>query len=157
MSQPNLSRRQWFRLRKPHQNKMLDESAVTDDSQPSTTNKAKGLQPVETPPNYVGMNLDELPPMREATLSDQEVKDLFTDIEQLATEIQLMQRSAGARQANAQRADDQEKLAQARQALLDGAVPRLQIRYRWQNSLWIDTLKKVPEGFHIVRINHRSS
>lgn len=154
MTQPNLSRRQWFRLRMPHQNKMLDE---TGHEQTPDAEQTSNLQPVTTPPNYAGLDLSELPPMREAVLAQNEVEDLFTDIEQLATEIQLMQRSASTNSDRGQKLDDREKLAEARQALLTGTVLRLQIRYRWQDSLWIDTLKRSSEGFHIVRIRHQSA
>ena len=148
MTQPKLSRRQWFRLRKPHQNKMLDEASA--EALSSITESTSSLQPVETPPNHAGLDLSELPPMREAILARQEVEDLFLDIEQLATDIQLMQRSSSTNTDRGQKLDDREKLVDARKALMDGTVSRVQIRYRWQDSLWIDTLKQTPDGFHIV-------
>ena len=48
-----------------------------------------------------------------------------------------------------------EQLAAARAALLDGTVRQLQIRYCWQETLWIDTLKTESDGYHLVRIAHR--
>ena len=92
--------------------------------------------------------------MREASLSSEQVSALFSDILQLGTEIQLMQRSAGARRVEAANVIDSDRLELAKTALLSGAVPRLQIRYRWQNQQWIDTLKRDADRFHIV---HKAS
>lgn len=58
---PKLSRREWFRLGQPHQNVLLEDGAQTTQQEV--------LKPVEHPPNHDGMNLAELPPMREALLS----------------------------------------------------------------------------------------
>lgn len=156
MTESNMSRREWFRLRKPHQNRMLDDANSTDDGKTPNADPTSGLRPIESPPNYSGFDLDTLPPMREATLTPDEVKDLFSDIEQFATDIQLMQRSAQTVHASVQRVNDRDKLIAAREALLGGSIVRVQIRYRWQGSLWIDTLKKVEGGFHVVRIRHHS-
>ena len=100
-----MTRRDWFRLRAPHQNQMLDQSApantVTDaeaDPQMDALNASPPevkdvMTAVAHPPNHDGMDLSELPPMREAILSPAQVESLFLDIEKLATEVLLMQRS----------------------------------------------------------------
>lgn len=158
---PKLSRRQWFRLRMPYPNKNHHEPSP-ENAQPvgRLANFAQaasnGLQPIEHPPNHDGLDLAKLPPMREAILSCEEVSDLFADIEQLASDVLLMQRPTGAQRANASSADDYQQLEAAKHALLNGVVPRLQIRYRWQNSHWIDTLRRENNGFHLVRINHQT-
>ena len=159
---PQLSRRDWFRLRVPHQNQMLDENKTppqsTGANQAVRSTEPSGLASIEHPPNHDGMDLSQLPPMREATLSSEQVIALFADIEQLGTDILLMQREAGARRASGtQRADTKAKLALAQTALLNGSIPRLQIRYRWQDQQWIDTLKRQDDGFHIVRIAHQAA
>ena len=155
---PKISRRDWFRLRVPHQNQMLDKRdtgpAKTEDSSNAISETATGLMPIEHPPNHDGLDLSALPPMREATLSKEQVITLFSDIEQLATDILLMQRMTGAQRADASKADSSTKLELAKSALLSGLVPRMQIRYRWQDQQWIDTLKRQDDGFHIVRIAH---
>ena len=143
---PQISRRDWFRLRRPHQNQMLDE--------PRNPAARQVMQPIEQPPNHDGMNLADLPPMREAVLSDDQVLALFRDITMLASDILLIQRSTSARPDAAQRAESSQ-LEAARDALLSGNVQRVQVRYRWQESLWIDTLATQPNGFHLVRIAHR--
>lgn len=145
---PKLSRREWFRLRVPHQNRLLDDAA-----QPTRNDV---LKPIEHPPNHDGLDLSELPPMREALLTIEQVEELFTDIRNLATDVLLMQRSTGAQRATASRAETIEQLVLAKTSLLSGRVKRVQIRYRWQDSLWIDTLSSQPEGYRLIRIAHRT-
>lgn len=144
-----LSRREWFRLRSPHQNQMLSESTSVVENET--------LTPIEHPPNHDGLDLALLPPMREAVISDDQLKSLFTDIGQLATDVMLMQRTTGVRRASVASVDTVKNLEHAQAALLTGSIQRVQIRYRWKNSLWIDTLKREPNGFHLVRIAHQRS
>lgn len=165
-----LSRRDWFRLKLPRQPSMLDDpknelslerepdsplSSATEDGSPAACDS--GMKPIDLPPNHDGLDLSKLPPMREATISSEQVAALFSDIEQLATDVLLMQRTRGSHQrAETSKADTPSKLGLAQNALLEGAISRLQVRYRWQNQLWIDTLKRESDGFHIVRIAHQS-
>lgn len=100
------------------------------------------------------MDLSKLPPMREALLSAEQVSELFADIEQLGTETLLMQRSSREVRANVTSADTAKNLQLAEAALLTGVIARIQIRYRWQDTLWIDTLESKPDGYRIVRIAH---
>jgi hypothetical protein len=113
-----------------------------------------GLQPIAHPENHGGMNLTELAPMREAVLCEEQVRQLFTDIESLASDIMLMQRSAGSSRATTSSASTAEPLRTALQSLLCGAIPRVQIRYHWQAARWIDTLERHDAGFRLVRIIH---
>ena len=94
--------------------------------------------------------------MREATLSSQEIEQLISDVAQFGKNVQLMQRLAGARRAETALAD-QHKLEKARDALISGLISRVQIRYQWQEQLWIDTIERKPEGFYLVRIVHQST
>ena len=57
------------------------------------------LRPVAFPENHGGVNLTELPPMCEGLLSEEQVRQLFSDIESLASEILLMQRLPNAQRA----------------------------------------------------------
>jgi hypothetical protein len=127
---------------------MLSENAQLAESQV--------LKPIEHPPNHDGLDLSELPPMREAILSVDQIQSLFTDIEQLATDVLLMQHSSNSQRANVAKADTGNKLALAKHALLNGQLQKLQIRYRWQDSLWIDTLATQADGYRLVRIAHRN-
>ena len=141
---PNLSRRDWFRLRLPHQDQWLGETPAPK--------QAAGLQAIEHPPNYDGMNLDELPPLREAMLSDAEVVCLLDDIKKYGSDIQLMQK----RSAQNSRADvaPSSDMTTAKEMFLNRTVNRLQIRYRWQQSLWIDTLARQESATRLVRVAH---
>ncbi len=141
-----VSRRDWFRLRVNKSARSLGES---DANGPAT-----GLKPIEHPPNHDGLDLSELPPMREAELSVDDVKSLFADVEQFASDIQLTQQSNNRSRTSGQIDQDRDRLKIAKEALLSGAVNRLQIRYRWQNALWIDTLEDRPAGYRLVRIRH---
>jgi hypothetical protein len=93
--------------------------------------------------------------MREAVLTADQVQSLFTDIEQLATDVQLMQRSSNSQRAVVAPPAISTHLELAKSSLLGGQVARLQLRYRWQQSLWIDTLAAHADGYHLVRIAHR--
>ncbi len=152
-----ISRRAWFRLRPPEP---PPEPSSTPESLPekaraaSVGQTAAGLSDIAHPPNHDGMDLSKLPPMREALLSAEQVSELFADIEQLGTETLLMQRSSREVRANVTSADTAKNLQLAEAALLTGVIARIQIRYRWQDTLWIDTLESKPDGYRIVRIAH---
>lgn len=151
MDKKTVTRRDWFRLKKSHQNQLL-----TDTRQNSA---ASALQPVAHPTNHIGMDLNELPPLCEASLSREQVAQLFCDIEQLASDVVLMQRTTGARQATAAGGTSNDQLQLAMHAMLDQKISRLQIRYRWQDADWIDTLesnsKTASEStFRLIRISH---
>lgn len=66
-----------------------------------------------------------------------------------------MQRSTGAQRASASRAETVSQLEVAQASLLTGKIQRVQVRYRWQESQWIDTLSTQPDGYRLIRIAHR--
>ncbi len=144
-----LSRRDWFRLRVPNLN-----PPSADERRATVGEQAVGLNPVAHPPNHDGMNLADLPPMREAMLSAEQVTEVFSDIEQLATDVMLMQRSSRSASTSVSKADTSRSLQVALTSLLLGAIPRVQLRYQWQGALWIDTLEGKPSGYRLVRITH---
>ena len=136
-TQETMSRRDWFRLRRPKVELMGAE-------------QRSPLRPTEQPPNHDGMDLSELPPMHEAILDDAQVRSLFTDIEECASEIRLIARR-GPETSKQQTAS----LRLAADHFLSGRLSKLQIRYHWQSANWIDTLEQQPQGFRLVRIQHR--
>lgn len=159
-----LSRRDWFRLR-PRRSEADTPADITATEAPRQTLSATehamgesshGLQPIAHPENHDSMNLSELPPMREALLSEEQVRQLFADIEALASDIRLMQRSARSLRATAtaSKATTAEQLRIAQETFLSGTVPRLQIRYHWQAANWIDTLERRDNGVRLIRITH---
>lgn len=147
-----MSRRDWFRLRRP--DKDHGENLATEKS---SALSSSGLKPIAHPPNHDGLDLTELPPMREAILSREQVADLFSDVGKLATDVLLMRRGSDSMRATVTKANTEEQLELAKAALLSGAVSRVQVRYSWQASQWIDTLQVQDGGYRLVRIMHRPS
>jgi len=162
MPDNKMSRRDWFRLR-PRAAETASQPAITE-TVPQTeavapTVNTMGetphcLQPIAHPENHDGMNLADLPPMREALLSEEQVRQLFNDIESLGSDILLMQRSARSRRASPTTATTAEQLRTAQETLLSGSVPRVQIRYHWEAANWIDTLERKDDGVRLIRIAH---
>jgi len=136
--QPEMTRRNWFRLTKP---------VVPQDK--LGVERQAGMQSIEEPVNHGGVDLASLPPMHEATLDSKEVASLFADLKRHATAVQLI-----ARRAAGNSPDQSADLSSACDQLLGGKVRKLQIRYEWQNARWIDTLECLPNGFRLVRIQH---
>jgi hypothetical protein len=153
MSDPTqLTRREWFRLR-PRPTRIAAESRSEKHSMGQSQ---ESLQPIPQPVNHDGLDLSELPPMREAKLSAEEIRQLFADIEELGANIMLMRRTSQSPRAAAAPASSSADLNAARDALITGQVSRLQIRYRWQDADWIDTLEAREEEFRLVRIAHQN-
>jgi hypothetical protein len=65
-----------------------------------------------------------------------------------------MQRLAGSAHATASSTSSTEQLRMAQQSLLTGAIARIQIRYRWEDCHWIDTLERHDSDVRLVRIAH---
>jgi len=160
-----MSRRDWFRLR-PRRVEPSTQPELTANESPgeppiatvhSMGEARNGLQPIAHPENHDGMNMAELPSMREAMLSEDQVRQLFVDIEALATDVLLMQRSARSQRATASRATTAEQLRAVQDTLLSGTIPRVQIRYHWQAANWIDTLERRENGVRLIRITHDPS
>jgi len=157
-----LSRRDWFRLRlrKPLADAATDAAPMdvsrAAQREPSMGQTTVGLQDIPHPENHDGLDLSELPPMREAMLSSDQVAQLFADIEALGTDIVLMQRSTRTARATGSAANSSENVRTARTSLLSGSITRLQIRYRWQDKSWIDTLETTADGYRLIRIAHQN-
>ena len=150
-----MSRRDWFRLRPQRSEaKTPSESTSAVDRKPVMGQSQEALQPVAYPENHGGVNLTELPPMCEGLLSEEQVRQLFSDIELLASEVLLMQRLPNAQRASTPGLSTPEQLRAAQINLLSGSIPRVQIRYHWTNLNWIDTLERRESGIRLVRIKH---
>lgn len=153
-----MSRRDWFRLL-PCRSESETPADIAPSATVNTAPHSMGASPqclhtIPHPENHDGMNLAELPPMREAFLSEEQVRQLFADIETLASDILLMQRLVGSARATISSASTAEQLRTVEQSLLSGTIPRVQIRYHWQASHWIDTLEWRDTGIRLVRIAH---
>jgi hypothetical protein len=150
-----MSRRDWFRLRpgRPVVETPIDSTSVAD-RKPAMGQSQETLQPVAFPENHGNVNLTELPPMCEGLLSAEQVRQLFSDIESLASKVMLMQRLPNAQRASNPVLSTPEQLRAAESTLLSGAMPRVQIRYHWESVNWIDTLERREDGIRLVRIKH---
>lgn len=153
-----MSRRDWFRLVHDRAHSDTQSTGATvEDHKHGMGHAQHTLRPVAHPQNHGGINLTELPPLREGLLSEDQVQQLFADIESLASDIQLMQRWPDAQRASALAFTTMELLRTAQRHLLSGAIPRIQIRYHWQAVNWIDTLERRDAGIRLVRIRHSPS
>lgn len=97
------------------------------------------------------MTDDDIPTLAELSggLLDAPLVDrLFADLSAEA-EILAILCKGGARDHGTGVAPD---LAAARALLAANAVRGVQIRYRWQNGEWWDTLMRTPEGVRLVRM-----
>ena len=146
-------RRDWFRLQ------LNDRNAVPQHGKRTSSmgQSSAGMTPIARPENHDGLDLTQLPPMREAILSGSDVEQLFADIESCASDVLLMQRTTRGRRATASRADTSTDLHAACNTILTAQVSRLQIRYQWQGQAWIDTLECHPNGYRLVRIVHTAA
>lgn len=95
---------------------------------------------------------EKLPQMSEAVLTDDELAALVRDL-RACTEVDeiILKTSPG-------RVDDQQlpTLDDAAQMLFERSVRGVQIRYRYGDASWMDTLMPVADGIRLVRIRHDS-
>jgi len=92
----------------------------------------------------------EYPPMHEGLLDDRTVLALLDD---LAAEAQILEiLTKGGPQL---RAAGAARLDEAFDALVDGSVRGVQVRYRHDGQEWWDTLLRAPGGFRLVRVKQR--
>lgn len=151
-----MSRRDWFRL-SPTRDDMKTPviNAPAPTREPIIGHGQEALRPVTVPENHGGINLSELPPMRESQLTKEQVQQLFSDIDLLASDVLLMQRLPNAQRTSANAVASADQLKTTMISLVAGTIARVQIRYRWEESNWIDTLERSDNGFRLVRIQHR--
>jgi len=85
-------------------------------------------------------------------LNDEALAALFRDLENSASDVQLNRGGPSQNPLGKQPTADQ--LRAAHQALREGSLNRLQIRYRWEGALWIDTLQRVDREYRLIRVAH---
>jgi hypothetical protein len=98
-------------------------------------------------PEYV-----DTPPLHEAVLTESLLLELFDDIA-ACTDIRevLVKRGPKAKVCD----NEVLSLTDARDALLSGSVPAVQLRYVYEGSDWWDTIMAVPgKGYRLVRVQH---
>lgn len=88
-------------------------------------------------------------PIQEAVLDDAALSQLLFDIEHAATLIAVVIRPLGARRAVA----EQPSLADAYRALCERTAS-VQLRYRFRDEEWWDTLLPTGDAVRLIRISH---
>ncbi|WP_164002865.1 hypothetical protein [Pyxidicoccus caerfyrddinensis] len=91
-----------------------------------------------------------LPSLQQADLDAATLARLVSDIQRLAVVDEVLLKGADASMASTQR----RTLAEAVDALQQGLVMGVQVRYRYQGQSWWDTLLRAPQGIRLVRITH---
>lgn len=91
-----------------------------------------------------------LPDLNEAILDRDTLDQLFRDLEACVRITEIIPKFADRRMV----AEETVTLAQARELLLDGKARGVQIRYRYEDADWWDTLMNTPQGVRLVRIRH---
>lgn len=93
----------------------------------------------------------ELPPLQDVVLDDDTVAQLFFDLGQAAELVGVSVKPLGGRRAAAA---EELSLAEAHRALRSRAVAAVQLRYRFADEEWWDTLMPAPAGIRLIRISH---
>jgi hypothetical protein len=96
-----------------------------------------------------------LPELHDALLDAATVEQLFQDLAACARISEILPKFS--RREMVREAGTPLSLEEARELLMSGRVRGLQIRYRYQDADWWDTLMRQPEGVRIVRIRHEFS
>lgn len=93
----------------------------------------------------------DLPPLEEGLQDAAGLARLLADIEACTRLLEV--RLKGARRQRAQ--DGQASVAAVHAMLLDATCRGVQLRYRFQDAEWWDTIMPAPGGFRVVRIRHQ--
>lgn len=88
-----------------------------------------------------------VPAMWQADLDATALEQLFADLTASAEVLSLQGKAGAGRCASAEPLT----LASARERLTSREIAGVQIRYRFENREWIDTLLRVGHGFRLVR------
>lgn len=91
-----------------------------------------------------------LPELQETLLDDATLEQLFFDVKHAAELIGVSLK--GASQERAAETSSGDPLQQAKDALREGRVMGVQLRYRHGGREWWDTLMRVQGGVRLVRI-----
>jgi hypothetical protein len=88
-----------------------------------------------------------VPPMWQADLDAAALGQLFADLGTAAEVLSVQGKSGVGRYAS----PDPLTLETARERFASGEITGVQIRYRFEDREWIDTLLRVGRGFRLVR------
>ena len=102
------------------------------------------------------MTADEpLPELNDAVLDPDQLSALFRDYRAYASDMEILLRARPGQVTLPLPMEDAPTLDQARELLQSGGVRGVQIRYRYQEASWWDTLMPVSGGVRLVRIKQQ--
>jgi hypothetical protein len=90
-----------------------------------------------------------LPDLHTANLDAGTLDALFNDIEALGSGVEVRVKGAAGDYA----ADAVVALREAERRFKNREVSAIQLRYRWSDESWVDTVLHTPQGARVVRIN----
>jgi hypothetical protein len=91
-----------------------------------------------------------VPLMVEGAIDADTLRRLFADLTEAATVVGVREKSSPA----AYTAADETLPEVALERLLSGAARAIQVRYRFADYEWTDTILGLPGGFRVVRCRH---
>jgi hypothetical protein len=91
-----------------------------------------------------------LPDLQNAVLDIATVDQLFRDIQQCTEVLEIIPKYS----QHGYVPEGVISLSDARTLLINRQVRAVQLRYRYQEAQWWDTVMVVGEGFRLVRIQH---
>jgi hypothetical protein len=93
-----------------------------------------------------------LPSVHIAEIDHDKLHELFADVEALGERLEIVLKRAT--EAHVERVPCV-SLAEALEELSSGTALGAQLRYSYKGDDWWDTLMRIPDGFRLVRIQHR--
>jgi len=93
-----------------------------------------------------------LPPVHVAEIDHDKLRELFADVEALGEHLEIVLKRVT--EAHVERVP-YVSLAEALEELSSGTALGAQLRYSYKGADWWDTLLRTPDGFRLVRIQHR--
>ena len=93
-----------------------------------------------------------LPPVHIAEIDHDKLRELFADVEALGERVEIVLKRTS--EAHVERVACV-SLAEALEQLSSGTALGAQLRYSYEGADWWDTLLRTPDGFRLVRIQHR--
>lgn len=91
-----------------------------------------------------------LPPLQQTVLDPATLEALFRDLQACTQVVAVQPKLPGPPRMSA--GLPPLSLETARAGLADGSLAGAQIRYRYENGTWCDTLIRRPDGIRLVRI-----
>lgn len=111
---------------------------------PSLTSTAKANPHTEDP-------APPLPELHGGMLTEETLAQLFDDYSKCTVVTEIIPKHAAQNHVPEQ---SNLTLAQAQELLRTRGVRAMQVRYRFDDGEWWDTIMVLPEGFRLVRIRH---